>query len=1440
MCYISLSDQKTYSLVDSGADISLISREAFDKIQFRKIRCFSTRNCVPIRSISGHRLTNFGTAVLQVKIAGFNQPFKFQIVEGLKNDCILGNDFLSAFSVQLDFGQKTMNIDDNVIPLRPQRLTCQTTTSLVRVPHKVTIPAQSYIEIPALVNRVQLLDQDCIVQPLSNAPVLGEEPGLCLIESVGHVDKNKRITVMIVNNTGRDYVLPPRSVIGIAEVLDDPETCISVVSEDDKAKAEPQNSDISEVSKVDLSHIQGSERQKLLRDMIERNADLFAKSDCDLGFTDLVKAKIDTGHHPPIKQKPYHLPYSQRKVVQEQIDEMLKAGIIEPSRSPWASPIVLVAKRDSKQRRFCVDLRKVNHVSVPYSHPLPRIDDILASLEGSQFFTCLDLKSGYWQIAMDEDSKEKTAFTCFYGLYHFLRLPFGLQSSGSYFSELMNKVLTGIQHKFTVAYLDDIIIYSKTFEEHVEHIETVFSRLRSAGLKLKMSKCEFLKQEVKYLGHLVSPSGIRPDPAKISAIQNLRPPTNVKSVRSFLGMCGFYRRFVPDFAKIAKPLTELTKKNRHFHWDDACQSSFETLRTALTVAPILAYPNVDKPYKLYTDASQNAIGAALVQETELGERVIQYLSHQLNETQRRWPTIEREAYAIVYSVQKFRPYLLGCKFTVMTDHKPLKHLFTSEMRNARIQRWAIILDEYGCDIQYISGRQNVVADALSRLDTSREDCHTEIQRNGLMTSESLPCHVDECVDTFSVNDGPCSVNVIDSDRAPDVQVETKVKRNELSETHSKEKFKEFLQGHPDLGLLQKEDPEIQRLIHILEDQNHSNHAVVSRYYILEDGLLYRVSDPSKYPSFPGLQLVIPKPLQKLIIEEIHSGYFGGHLGIDKTYDKIRSRYFWSGLYRDVVQYLKTCVACNMRKLKRERPPLQDMPIPKYPFEQIAIDTSGPYPESFQGNRYIITVIDLFSGWPESFATSSKSAETVAKILLEHIIPRHACPRIMISDNGTEFCNAVIDQITTFSNIKHIRTSVYHPQSNGKCERYNRVQNDMLAKLVSKSQRDWDTKLPSILSAYRTAKNETTKYSPFFLLYGRDPVLPLDSILSPKYRYQGEDYVPTMLENMHSAYSHVRHNLVQSHERNKFYYDRTAKPTKIKVGDMVYFRNPTEATQNTSKLSCHWKPFYRVIKTINDVTVVIKNQLSGDVKVVNVQNLRFADPDTLWENVTDEPHHINSKYESRQKSFIPVPLRVQPPRQSKFSFVDTEMHDTETSTDRPIPDSTPPNSKTTPVETYAPVKPSTSEQNYPPLPEDSDSDVDLDVPLSEMQKRWREEKSKDSSSDDENIPLSQLAKRLRTEQISDPPEIEPTPMKRPLTRSGSESDAIDEEIRSPPSKLQCADQDHESDTDGFAADSVNAEKERMSTNSSVKEALLVKMLQTHERLMTNMFKQLEKL
>ena len=325
--------------------------------------------------------------------------------------------------------------------------------------------------------------------------------------------------------------------------------------------------------------------------MIFQNEDIFAATDADLGHTDTVKMKIDTGDHPSIKLRPYRTPLNNRKIVDKAVDEMMEAKIISRSKSPWSFPVVIVDKKDGS-KRFCVDFRRLNKITKMNSYPLPLIDDILALLGNAKYFTSLDLKSGYWQVLMDEADEEKTAFTCHRGLFQFNFMPFGLSNAPAIFQELMSIVLADLD-QFAIAYLDDILIFSSSLEKHMSHIQQVFDRLRQHDLKLKLKKCHFLQAETNYLGFVINQNGIKPDPKKVEAIQSISVPTSVREVRGYIGMCSYYRRFIPNFSGIAEPIISLTKKYAKFKWTDKCQTAFEFLKNSLTVIPHLVYPDVN-------------------------------------------------------------------------------------------------------------------------------------------------------------------------------------------------------------------------------------------------------------------------------------------------------------------------------------------------------------------------------------------------------------------------------------------------------------------------------------------------------------------------------------------------------------------------------------------------------------------------------------------------------------------------------------------------------------------------------------------------------------------------------------------------------------------------------------------------------------------------------
>ena len=779
-----------------------------------------------------------------------------------------------------------------------------------------------------------------MLSPLATAGTLKNDPGITMCDTLVNVPRGRKVPLLVVNDTVAPKVFSNKSTIATAERVS------NVMN--DKEVLSGQEVEIDLQAHVDKLEIEENQKQLLL-EILKKHKDLFAKTDHDLGKTHIVEMDIDTGDNSPVRQRPYRCALTQRATIDKHIDAMLSANIIRSSTSPWASPVVIVPKKDGSLR-FCIDFRAVNGKTLKNSYPLPNIDDIFTSLGKAKYVTCLDLKSGYWQIAMKEGDKQKTAFVSHRGLHEFNVMPFGLSNAPSVFQDLMNHVLQNIQN-FAIAYIDDILIFSETYEDHIKHIEEVFRRLANAGLKLKLSKCEFLKERVKYLGHIISPNGIAPDPDKISSIRNMPAPRTIREVRSFLGAVGYYMKFIDNFADIARPLTRLTKKNSRFEWTEDSQLAFQTLKQKLCTAPVLAYPNIELPYNLYTDASQYAVGAILTRETAEGERVIQYLSHKLNPGQQKWPTIEREGYAIIYAISKFRHYLYGAQFTIYTDHKPLKSLFTADMKNTRIQRWAIMLEEYNCDIQYKPGKQNLAADMMSRLHNDPADVGSE-----------------------------ADVMLIDSDQPnydeDNLLVDPQLPRNKLKATQY-ETIRDILPPQSELLQLQAND---KHCLAVRKSIELETSAANIQDYVLMDDMLYHISTPVRLDPEQHLQVVIPQILVPLILKAYHND--AGHLGIDKTYDKIRSRYFWPNMYKDVVNHLQKCDPCNSRKLRKQQAPLGDMPMPKYPFEIVGIDTCGPYIESGDGNRYVIVIMDHYSGWPEAFATSDKSAKTVAQILLE--------------------------------------------------------------------------------------------------------------------------------------------------------------------------------------------------------------------------------------------------------------------------------------------------------------------------------------------------------------------------------------------------------------------------------------------------------------------------
>ena len=455
-------------------------------------------------------------------------------------------------------------------------------------------------------------------------------------------------------------------------------------------------------------------QQQQLNALFQEFNDVFSQGEDSLGSTPLLEHTIET-HGPPLRQPYQRQNPAVRREEMAQVQQMLASNVIRPSNSPWASLMVMVRKKDGSLR-FCVDFRQLNATTVKDAHPLPRIDDLLDALHGAQWFSTLDLKSGYWQVPITESDKAKTAFCTSSGqLYEFNQVPFSLCNAPATFSRLMDRVLAGLHWETCLFYLDDIIVFSSTWEEHLARLRHVFERLRHAKLKLGADKCTFAAKEVNYLGHRVTEEGLLPDSSLLAAIREIPPPKTATEVRSFLGLAGYYRQHVKSFAAIAGPLHALTRKDAVFHWSTECQAAFDRLKHLLTTSPITAFPDFSQAFRLYTDASTAGLGAILAQIRDGKERIICCASRALNQAEKAYPATKLECLAILWAVAKFRPYLMAMPFEVYTGHYALQWLKTMRTGSARFHRWSAALEEYDFTVCHRPEKAQTQVDGLSWL-----------------------------------------------------------------------------------------------------------------------------------------------------------------------------------------------------------------------------------------------------------------------------------------------------------------------------------------------------------------------------------------------------------------------------------------------------------------------------------------------------------------------------------------------------------------------------------------------------------------------------------------------------------------------------------------------------------------------------------------------------
>ena len=1135
------------ALWDTGSEISIIATKAcrklglWDKVQ--KTRAVATSVCSRDIHFKGQVLISF-------VLAGEQCSQQFHVWDHSPFDVILGTDLMKHCPpASIDHANKQFwfdGLEPHAVALVSERPPCPPVP--VELTEDVTIPPRTiaYVRVRCrsalpITGVSAQFDGDNYVA--NNAQVV-------LPAVVAQID-DSHLPVAINNHTQRPTTVRAHTILGtVVKLHDNPHVAVLAQAsgindaEAPIGQAEAQFDDIAQgqqdahgdtcASPPWLDNISWktsiltTAQQLILLNLIISFQSIFSSGPTDIGRTHLVKHDIDVGNAKPIFQRQYRIPHAFKPLVKEQLQRLLSAGVISESNSPWNSPMVVVRKKTddgSLKIRCCLDLRGINKLIKLVPYAMPRITDIMDSLGNAKYISVLDMKDAYNAIELTERSKDITSFQIpAVGKFRYERLPFGIASAGFQFQQLVEMALDTSRSPWVYSYLDDVIVFSSTFEQHIEHLTDVFTKLHNAGIKLSPHKCQFCQQEVTYLGHLLTPNGMKPINTTIDKIKRFPAPTSSTETKAFLGLVGFYRRFIRNFAAIANPLHQLLQKGVSFTWTAAHQTAFECLKAALHRDVLLAYPDFDEPFIVATDASTLGIGGVLSQLHNGTERPIAFYSRALRTYEKNYTVSELEALAVVESCKTFDVYLHGKPFTLLTDHSALQQIFHSKNPSPKLVRWALALQHLDMTVKYRKGANNGNADALSRMRQATPEPSARVTA----ITRVLP-----------------ELSAIREAQAQDPWIGTTIQwlQNKSMPGDTRNNVKQHIQRH------------------------------AADFFVHRDMLYYAPGGTTK-------RLVIPPRFTAALITEYHDAPWGGHFSAEKTLSRLTKFYFWRGMHQQVSAYCRKCLPCQLRKTPTSptKQPLKPWPTTATPLARVSVDIFGPVRQSTHGNTVVLVTTDFLTRFVWTQALPNQKAHTLAQALVKLFL-QIGFPAELLSDSGTNFLANVIKEVCAMLNINKLTAAPLNQKANGLTERFMATLANGISHYTDQQQTNWCEHVPFITFAHNVAAQKSVGESPFYLLYHRDAQLPIDQLLSHKVSVHAEQ--PTVADetalHVQLAWDNARTNLQHTQQRQKQRYDKTARASRITVGSQVLIKDTTIRPQQSKKLTYPYKGPYRCVR-----------------------------------------------------------------------------------------------------------------------------------------------------------------------------------------------------------------------------------------------------------------------